>query len=452
MFSFVTVRDADLPMAPKADARLQRFGLDLERQADQLADRVVAEVRRAAPGETPPDSLTLRNLRVGVRYALASFRARLQSGSNVDPELALFEAHGRAQRAAGRSAEEMLAFYRLGGLAIWRAAMNLPVARSIDVQTVLRLGAEMLIFIDELSTAAVSGFTAKDAEARCEMRARRERLLALLLAEEPPSSDALSAAAEQAEWPLPGQVRVAVAPEGGGSEDGVPPQRVLTGSLLDGSSVLIVADDPEAEVWLRRAATALGTGMPMAVGPTLAPEHAAQSAKRAWKLLSLCRSGSVEPSEIVSCDDYELELLLGADPELAGDFANRVLSPFDELRPLQRDKLLSTLALWLEIPDRPQAIAEHLGIHVQTVRYRLAQLHDLLGELLEDPRMRFRLSVALHARSISPSATGALPNDCRRWRDPAGATSHGSERAPTGRCELPELWCSGRRAKSPRFP
>jgi PucR C-terminal helix-turn-helix domain len=396
-------------MAVKQDAQLRRVGLELDRRADRLADRVLVEVRRAAPGDAPLDPVTLRNLRIGARHALGSFAALLQSGSAADPSLALFEAHGRAQRAAGRSMEEMLAFYRLGGLAIWRASMKLPLARSIDAQSLLRLGVEMFVFIDELSAAAVKGFTAQDAEARWQMRARRERLLALLLAEERPSCEAVAAAARGAEWPLPERVRVAVAPEGGGSGSGVPPQRVLTGSLPDGSSVLIVGDDPEFGAWLLRAERALGTGRPMAVGPALAPEHAARSAESARKLLALCRAGVVESSDVVCCDDHELELLLSADPELAADFASRLLAPFDDLRPLQREKLLATLAAWLEIPDRPQAIAEHLGVHVQTVRYRLAQLRDMLGDLLDDPRMRFRLSVALHARAIGAPADGALP-------------------------------------------
>jgi DNA-binding PucR family transcriptional regulator len=42
-----------------------------------------------------------------------------------------------------------------------------------------------------------------------------------------------------------------------------------------------------------------------------------------------------------------------------------------------------------------QAIAEELSIHPQTVRYRMAQLKELYGDRLDDPRSRARLFLAL---------------------------------------------------------
>ena len=42
-----------------------------------------------------------------------------------------------------------------------------------------------------------------------------------------------------------------------------------------------------------------------------------------------------------------------------------------------------------------QAVAAELGVHPQTVRYRLRQLRELFGTRLEDPEARFELSLAL---------------------------------------------------------
>jgi DNA-binding PucR family transcriptional regulator len=39
-------------------------------------------------------------------------------------------------------------------------------------------------------------------------------------------------------------------------------------------------------------------------------------------------------------------------------------------------------------------------VHVQTVRYRLGQLRDLLGPVLDDPRGRLELALALQARGV----------------------------------------------------
>jgi DNA-binding PucR family transcriptional regulator len=44
-------------------------------------------------------------------------------------------------------------------------------------------------------------------------------------------------------------------------------------------------------------------------------------------------------------------------------------------------------------------VAAELAIHPQTVRYRMARIRDLIGDLLDDPEQRFALEMALrHAR------------------------------------------------------
>jgi len=42
-----------------------------------------------------------------------------------------------------------------------------------------------------------------------------------------------------------------------------------------------------------------------------------------------------------------------------------------------------------------QAVADQLHVHRQTVRYRLARLHELFGAALDDPNQRARLTLAL---------------------------------------------------------
>jgi DNA-binding PucR family transcriptional regulator len=39
-------------------------------------------------------------------------------------------------------------------------------------------------------------------------------------------------------------------------------------------------------------------------------------------------------------------------------------------------------------------------VHEQTVRYRLAQLRELLGDALDDPRARFELELSLRAARL----------------------------------------------------
>ena len=157
--------------------------------------------------------------------------------------------------------------------------------------------------------------------------------------------------------------------------------------------MLVVAADGEDEAWLRRAATALGLDRPLVVGPAVAPGGAAA----AWATALHARVGPGGP-ELVRCDDHEVGLLLLAAPDIARSVAARRLGPLDAVPAGQRARMLETLAAWLEHPGRPQAMAETLGLHVQTVRYRIGRLRDVLGDELDDPEARFELALALRVR------------------------------------------------------
>jgi DNA-binding PucR family transcriptional regulator len=57
--------------------------------------------------------------------------------------------------------------------------------------------------------------------------------------------------------------------------------------------------------------------------------------------------------------------------------------------------LRETLSAWLRHMGDRHAIATELHVHPQTVRYRLARLHELFGDQLDDPAVRSRLTLAL---------------------------------------------------------
>jgi hypothetical protein len=67
----------------------------------------------------------------------------------------------------------------------------------------------------------------------------------------------------------------------------------------------------------------------------------------------------------------------------------------DQAAAASRDALRTTLRSWLVQMGNRRAVADELGIHPQTVRYRLARLQELFGPALEDPEARLRLLLAL---------------------------------------------------------
>ena len=107
------------------------------------------------------------------------------------------------------------------------------------------------------------------------------------------------------------------------------------------------------------------------------------------------RDGPEDPP--IWADDHLAEVILGAEPSAIAELANRRLAPLEGLRPAQRERLAETLLSWLRHWGQRAPVAAELGIHPQTVGYRAAQLRELFGDTLEDPKARFELELALHA-------------------------------------------------------
>jgi DNA-binding PucR family transcriptional regulator len=57
-------------------------------------------------------------------------------------------------------------------------------------------------------------------------------------------------------------------------------------------------------------------------------------------------------------------------------------------------------------PWRVTSVAERLGIHPQTARYRVGRLRELFGDALDDADARFWLEVALRVGDGVAAAPG----------------------------------------------
>lgn len=345
------------------------------------------------------DFATRRNLEIGTRTAVERFLDVLDD-PQAELDTALYVAHGRAQCAAGRSLRELLLIYRSSGMVLWEEVAAMPGTERLTGAQALELGGRWLALMESLSLAAVDGYLEEGAEQRRRDRARRDRLRSLLLSDPPEPLEAVAAAAARADWTLPERVRVGVAAlplEADAADAERAPAKVLAGPHAHGRLVLVVAAGDEAEVLLRRAADAHGAAGPVAVGPAVPALEAIRSLRRASGLLDEVDHGVVAGTPIVRCDDHELPLILGAAPELVDGLVERRLAPLQQIPEARREQVLETLAAWLAEPHRPQAIADRLGVHVGTIRYRLARLRELFGDALDDPDARFELQLALRA-------------------------------------------------------
>jgi DNA-binding PucR family transcriptional regulator len=150
----------------------------------------------------------------------------------------------------------------------------------------------------------------------------------------------------------------------------------------------VFVPDPSGPGRRRALGTAL-QGARAALGPAVPWPRASASLRRAASALALPQDG------LIVAEDHLATLLLAADPALGAELAAARLAPLEVLTDSQRERMETTLRAWLDRPGQVQAVAAALGVHPQTVRYRMTRLRELFGERLEDPEARFELGLAL---------------------------------------------------------
>jgi hypothetical protein len=311
---------------------------------------------------------------------------------------------GRQEGRAGRSPDAVLAALRVGARVAWRE-LAARWCEEAAPRAVADAAGLLFAYVDELSTAMTEGHrdAAGDSADR-RSRARVELGRLLLVGAEP---SVLDEARRAASWSAPDgvvvvllpmrEVAVVVASIGAAA----PPADVIvvTADLPhgdpDGETVALVV--PAAGPAARRALTSLLRGRSAVVGPGRPWTETAASYERAVRVRRIPVAADV--ARAVDTEDHLAELVLSADRRLVGDLRSRVLAPFDGLAHDARSRLEQTLRSWLLHRGRRDAVAADLFVHPQTVRYRMAQVRELLGDVLDDPDSVLALTIAVGART-----------------------------------------------------
>ena len=374
-----------------------------------LAEEMIVAIAREVPAYARAlEGEFGQAVRIGVEVALNRFLDLLAA---PDPDAArsrrTYVELGRGEFQAGRSLDALLAAYRVGARLAWRRFVEAGVAGGLDPDAIYALGGAIFAYIDELSAESAEGYAEEQTAAAGEHERRRRRLVRLLAQDPPAGQEAVRTAATAARWRLPrGGVAALVAATAGEGEAGEAlldsiaarlARRLGEGAIgaeADGAALVFIPD-PDAPARRRRIERAI-EDEPTALGPTVEWPHAVASARRAADAHRLAVAGRLgDTGPLVVADDHLAQLLLAADPDVAADLARSRLAPLGELADGPRARLTETLAAWLDRPGQVQAVAATLGVHPQTVRYRVRQLRELFGERLEDPDARFELALAL---------------------------------------------------------
>jgi sugar diacid utilization regulator len=120
--------------------------------------------------------------------------------------------------------------------------------------------------------------------------------------------------------------------------------------------------------------------------------HAAY--QRARDLLPLAVSVFRRPHVVEADELVVYQILRGSRAEDRDDFLERTLGAVLHLPEVQRTPLLETLDALHEGNGHTETAAAMLGVHTNTVRYRVGRVHHLTGLRYDHPPDRFKLEVA----------------------------------------------------------
>jgi hypothetical protein len=402
--------------------------------ADEMIRAIAVEVpdyARAMEGDFG------RVVRLGVESALGRFVDLIEDPTGDDGRgRATYVNLGRGEMRAGRSLDALLSAYRLGSRLAWRRFVEAGVAGGLEPDAIYALGEAIFAYIDELSAESAEGYAEEQSASAGERQRLRRRLVRLLAQDPPADEETVLAAAAAAGWPLPravaalvtspvrseeaGPDRAAVAgavavAAPGAAPSGLPPATSEVAAEADalaarlarrvgeeaiGAGVerlaLVLVPDPGAPARPSRLRAAV-EGRPAAFGPSVPLARAGVSVRRAIATHALLMAGRLGATDFARAEEHLPALVIAADPILGAELAEQRLAPLAALPDGPRARLTETLRAWLDRPGQVQAVAAELGVHPQTVRYRVRQLRELFGDALEDPEARFELGLALRA-------------------------------------------------------
>ncbi|MGN6188641.1 MAG: helix-turn-helix domain-containing protein [Conexibacter sp.] len=365
-------------------------------QLPDLAREIIDAIRVEVPAYARPlEGPFGRGLIVGVEEALRQFLDGIETGGPM-PRSRVYVDLGRGEVRAGRGLDVLLAAYRVGARVAWRRFSAGGVAAGLEPQTLYLLAESIFAYIDELSAKSAEGYALEQSAAAGELRAQRQRLARLLLREPPADPLDVEEVADAAQWRLPTALAAFAFPEE--DRERIAP-RLPADALLDtvGDVVCALLPDPDRGGLRTQLQHAVGPGRIAALGPAVPWRDAALSLARARAVLALSGEGAAPDHGLLDAADYTTALLLRSDRRLAHELVRTRLAPLAALGAGARARMTATLAAWLAEQGRPQAIAERLHVHPQTVRYRLGRLRELFGDALDDPQRRFELELALRA-------------------------------------------------------
>lgn len=301
----------------------------------------------------------------------------------------LFRHLGQLQQAAGHDLDAMRAAHQVATQESWDEIRSRTADLPAEVTT--RLVGSVFAFQRQLLDEAMFGYVVARGGATTQRADAHARLVGALLT----GAADVEHLAHEAGWPLPEEIRVATLRPPVDRVDAIARAGLLS-TQRDGATVVLGRPSVVMDLVSRLGRDA---AHPVAVSWAVPWSDARHAHRWTTRVLDLVADGSVRPSPdgVVRCSDHQNLLWLSADPALNRRASQEILQPLLRAGSRNQAALAETLTLWLQTRGSAVAIAQTLGVHAQTVRQRLRQLHGLFGDQLDDPTMVVGLLAALES-------------------------------------------------------
>jgi hypothetical protein len=303
----------------------------------------------------------------------------------------LFQALGRAEAARRRAACIAASEPESAASATWDNLRRVNTPHPLTDETRGQLADSLFSYIDHLVAQAEKGFAAGRQAVQNDRGQARSRLADQLLSGRRKGQlDGI----DPLVWSPPEHVVVLVSEPDEHRRIDVADLALTHLVVRHAHRVVVIADaarTSEVADLLADAGTSAAVSWPVA--PALVPS-AYRWARRA---LDLVQRGVIPAQPLVECREHRTQIWLHAEPALRQRMCQDMLKPLLAETPNSREILSQTLLVWLETRDSAPAIAAHLGVHAQTVRYRWKRINELFGDDLHDPEFIVQITMLLKA-------------------------------------------------------
>lgn len=138
-------------------------------------------------------------------------------------------------------------------------------------------------------------------------------------------------------------------------------------------------------------------------------EPLAREWERCWRMIRVARKfGRSGPLDMPGLGP--LPMLMGAaDSSDVHGFVEGTIGKLVEHDRQSGSPYLDTLTEYVRSGCRSQPCADAMGLHVTTLRYRLARIQELFGIDVETPERRFAVELAIHLHALTKRAAPVTP-------------------------------------------